>query len=240
MKRTLLAVALTGAFFASTAVQADELKTDQEKLGYSMGLMFGHQLKSNVGDLDLDSFTKGLKDVYKDKKPALSEEEVAAVMQKFQQAKIAEQKAEFEKQAKENKEAGEAFMKKNGAKKGVVTTDSGLQIEVLKKGKGASPKADDTVKVHYRGELVDGTEFDSSYSRNEPVTFPLNGVIPGWTEGLQQMKKGEKARLVIPSDLAYGPRGMGGAIGPNETLVFEVELLDINPKAEDAKQNDAQ
>jgi FKBP-type peptidyl-prolyl cis-trans isomerase len=140
-----------------------------------------------------------------------------------------EQRAAFAALADENGKKGEAYLAENGAKKGVKTTASGLQYEVLTAGKGKSPKASDTVKVHYRGQLIDGTEFDSSYARNEPVSFPLDGVIPGWTEGLQLMKEGGKGRLVIPSDLAYGPGGMGNAIGPNETLVFEVELLEVNP-----------
>ena len=123
-------------------------------------------------------------------------------------------------------------MAENADKDGVTTTESGLQYEELAAGEGDSPEASDTVKVHYRGTLIDGTEFDSSYARNQPVSFPLDGVIPGWTEGLQLMKEGGKARLVIPSDLAYGPGGMGNAIGPNETLVFEVELLEVNPESE--------
>ena len=124
-------------------------------------------------------------------------------------------------------EKGKAFLEENSKKPGIETTPSGLQIQHLKKGDGAAPKATDTVRVHYRGTLLDGTEFDSSYSRNAPIEFPLNRVIPGWTEGLQLMKTGGKARLFIPSDLAYGPRGAGGAIGPNETLIFEVELLEV-------------
>ncbi len=133
----------------------------------------------------------------------------------------------------DNLEKGKKYLAENGKKSGVKTTESGLQYEELNAGKGANPTAQDTVKVHYRGTLIDGTEFDSSYARNEPVSFPLNGVIPGWTEGLQLIKEGGKARLVIPSDLAYGPGGMGNAIGPNETLIFEVELIEINPGAEE-------
>ena len=129
-------------------------------------------------------------------------------------------------QGKENKEVGEKYLAENKKKDGVVTLPSGLQYEVLKEGSGASPKASDTVTVHYRGTLIDGTEFDSSLKRNEPASFPLNGVIPGWTEGLQKMKVGGKNRLVVPSDLAYGPQGRPG-IPPNAVLIFEVELLKI-------------
>ncbi|GAB4179210.1 MAG: hypothetical protein Fur0032_19830 [Terrimicrobiaceae bacterium] len=124
-------------------------------------------------------------------------------------------------------EKGKAFLEENAKKPEVETTESGLQIQHLKVGEGKSPEATDVVRVHYRGTLLDGTEFDSSYSRNAPVEFPLNRVIPGWTEGLQLMKTGGKAKLFIPSDLAYGARGAGGAIGPNETLIFEVELLEV-------------
>jgi len=126
-----------------------------------------------------------------------------------------------------NLEQGQAFLKANASKPGVKTTSSGLQYLVLEEGKGKSPKATDTVLVHYKGNLLDGTEFDSSYKRNEPISFPLNGVIPGWTEGVQLMKEGGKIRLFIPSNLAYGSRGAGGVIPPDSTLVFDIELLKV-------------
>lgn len=129
--------------------------------------------------------------------------------------------------AQSDKEKGEAFLKENATKEGVKTLPSGLQYKHIKEGDGKSPKATDTVKVHYRGTLIDGTEFDSSYKRNEPIEFPLNGVIKGWTEGVQLMKEGGKIMLFIPSDLAYGERGAGGVIPPNATLVFEIELLKV-------------
>ncbi len=235
MKKTLIAVALSGALLSAPALQAEELSTDQEKLSYSLGLILGQKLKMDIEDLDIDAFRSGVETVYSEEDPLLTQEEMGAVMQSFQQQKMQEQQAAMAKMADDNKAAGEAFMAENGKKDGVVTTDSGLQYEELTAGEGASPTEEDTVKVHYRGTLIDGTEFDSSYSRNKPVSFPLNGVIPGWTEGLQMMKEGGKARLVIPADLAYGPGGMGNAIGPNETLVFEVELLDINPESEAAE-----
>lgn len=235
MKKTLLAAALTGALISATGVQAAELKTDEQKLGYSLGLILGEKLKADVADLDLDAFRQGMEAIYTDAEPQLSSEEVSGVMQAFQMKKMEEQRAAFAKLADDNGAAGKKYMEENGKKKGVKTTDSGLQYEEQVAGKGKSPVATDTVKVHYRGTLIDGTEFDSSYARNEPVSFPLNGVIPGWTEGLQLMKEGGKGRFVIPADLAYGPGGMGNAIGPNETLVFEVELLEVNPKAEEAK-----
>jgi len=239
MKKTILAVALSGALVSAPALQAEELTTDEQKLSYSLGLILGQKLKMDVENLDIESFRDGVETVYAGKEPLLNDEQIGAVMQAFQQKKMEEQRAALAKLADDNKAAGETYMAENGKKKGVKTTESGLQYEELTAGKGESPSEADTVKVHYRGELIDGTEFDSSYSRNQPVSFPLNGVIPGWTEGLQLMKEGGKARLVIPADLAYGPGGMGEAIGPNETLVFEVELLEVNPAAEAAAGEEA-
>lgn len=233
MKRTLLAVALTGAIVAPQ-VQAADLSSDQQKLSYSMGLVVGNQLKQNVGDVDQDSFQAGFKDALSGSKPELSQEEISQVLQNFQKQKMAEQKAALEKASADNKKAGADYMAANAKKKGVVTTDSGLQYQELRAGKGPHPKPSDTVKVNYKGTLIDGTVFDSSYERNKPVTFELGSVIPGWQEGLQKMRKGGKARLVIPAKLAYGDRPMGPSIKPGSTLVFEVELLDINPKDSDS------
>jgi len=229
MKKSMLALALSGALATTTAVQAQALETEQQKLSYSLGLILGERIQADVEELDIKAFTQGVEAVFAGTEPALDQQQVAEVMQAFQQRKMEEQRAAMAQLADENSKKGTAYMAENGAKKGVKTTESGLQYEVLEAGKGKSPKATDTVKVHYRGQLIDGTEFDSSYARNEPVSFPLDGVIPGWTEGLQLMKEGGKSRLVVPSDLAYGPGGMGNAIGPNETLVFEVELLEVNP-----------
>lgn len=229
MKKSMLALALSGALATTAAVQAQTLETEQQKLSYSLGLILGERIQADIEELDIKAFSQGVEAVFSGKEPALDQQQVAEVMQAFQSRKMEEQRAAFAALADENGKKGEAYLAENGAKKGVKTTASGLQYEVLTAGKGKSPKASDTVKVHYRGQLIDGTEFDSSYARNEPVSFPLDGVIPGWTEGLQLMKEGGKGRLVIPSDLAYGPGGMGNAIGPNETLVFEVELLEVNP-----------
>lgn len=229
MKKSMLALALSGALVATAAVQAATLETEQQKLSYSLGLILGERIQVDVEDLDIEAFTQGVEAVFSGKEPALNQQQVAEVMQAFQSRKMEEQRQAMAKLAEENSARGKAYMAENGARKGVITTASGLQYEELKPGKGASPSASDTVKVHYRGQLIDGTEFDSSYARNEPVSFPLDGVIPGWTEGLQLMKEGGKSRLVIPAELAYGPGGMGNAIGPNETLVFEVELLEVNP-----------
>ncbi|MGB0466974.1 MAG: FKBP-type peptidyl-prolyl cis-trans isomerase [Pontibacterium sp.] len=231
MKKTWLAAALATALTAPSAF-AFELTTEEQKLSYSLGLIVGGQLKNDVADVDLEAFQQGIQVIYEDGKPMLTPEQVNEVMQAFQQKKAEVQREQMAQIAQGNQEKGLKFMAENAKKDGVKSTESGLQYEVLTAGTGAHPTAEDTVKVHYRGTLVDGTEFDSSYARGEPVSFPLNGVIPGWTEGVQLIKEGGKARLVIPSDLAYGPGGMGNAIGPNETLVFEVELLEILPKAE--------
>ncbi|MBR9828439.1 MAG: FKBP-type peptidyl-prolyl cis-trans isomerase [Oceanospirillales bacterium] len=229
MKKSMLAIALSGALVASAGVQAETLETEQQKLSYSLGLILGERLQADIDELDIETFTRGVEAVYKAETPLLDQEQVAEVMQAFQSRKMEEQRQAVAQLAQENLDKGTAYQTDNGKQKGVKTTESGLQYQVLEAGSGKHPTAEDTVKVHYRGQLIDGTEFDSSYARNEPVSFPLNGVIPGWTEGLQLMKEGGKSRLVIPAELAYGPGGMGNAIGPNETLVFEVELLEINP-----------
>ncbi|MDO6565054.1 FKBP-type peptidyl-prolyl cis-trans isomerase [Amphritea sp. 1_MG-2023] len=239
MKKTLVAVAVASIVLVGCGSDKEKvvaetekpytLETDQQKLGYSLGLMLGERLKADVEELDVDALRRAVETVYSGADPLLKPEEVEATMMAFQQAKIAEQQEAFKTLSTENLEKGQAYQAENAKNEGVVTTESGLQYEELTAGEGDSPKAEDTVKVHYRGALISGTEFDSSYSRGEPVSFPLNGVIPGWTEGLQLMQVGGKAKLVLPAELAYGPGGMGDAIGPNETLVFEVELLEINP-----------
>lgn len=233
MKQTLLAVAMSAALVSPFASAVD-LKTEEQKVSYSVGLMVGEQLKA-IENVDFDAFVTAVKTVYEGKEPQLNVEQVREVMTAFQEKQMAAQRQKMAELSQANLDAGQAYLAENGKKSAVKTTDSGLQYEVLTAGKGISPAATDTVKVHYRGTLINGTEFDSSYARNEPVSFPLNGVIPGWTEGLQLMQEGGKARLVIPSDLAYGPGGMGNAIGPNETLIFEVELLEVNPGAEEEK-----
>ncbi|SIQ83332.1 FKBP-type peptidyl-prolyl cis-trans isomerase FklB [Marinobacterium stanieri] len=236
MKKSMLAIALGGALIAAPVVQAETLETEQQKLSYSLGLILGERLQADVDDLDIEAFTQGVEAIYNEETPLLNQEQMAEVMQAFQAQKMEEQRQATAKLAQDNLDKGKAYQDDNAKRDGVQVTDSGLQYEVLEAGEGASPEASDTVKVHYRGELIDGTQFDSSYARNEPVSFPLDGVIPGWTEGLQLMKEGGKSRLVIPAELAYGPGGMGNAIGPNETLVFEVELLEVNPSDEAAAE----
>ncbi|RVU29724.1 MULTISPECIES: FKBP-type peptidyl-prolyl cis-trans isomerase [Neptunomonas] len=232
MKKTLLTMAIVSSFAVMPVAQAVELNTEEQKVSYSLGLVLGEKLQQDISQLDIEAFTKAVEAIYSGEEPAMTREEVGATMQAFQMKKLEEQRQAAAKIAEDNLAAGQNYLKDNGARDGVKTTESGLQYEELVAGDGKQPTAEDTVKVHYRGTLIDGTEFDSSYARNEPVSFPLNGVIPGWTEGLQLMKEGGKAKLAIPADLAYGPGGMGNVIGPNSTLVFEVELLEVNPKAE--------
>ncbi len=202
------------------------LKTDKEKLSYSLGFDYGKRFPKGSVDLDFKTFAAGAADGLAGK-PAMSEEELQKVLTDFQTAMRAKMTAAAQQAADENKKTGEAFLAKNKKEKGVVTLPSGLQYKVLKEGKGAKPKAADTVSTHYRGTLIDGTEFDSSIKRGQPAEFPVGQVIKGWTEALQLMPVGSKWQLFIPSDLAYGQQGAGNIIGPNSTLIFEVELLEI-------------
>jgi FKBP-type peptidyl-prolyl cis-trans isomerase FklB len=206
------------------AADKPELKTDPEKNGYSVGYDIGRSLKRQLVDMDADAAAQGLKDAMGGAAPALPDLEM---QQRF--ASVRQESAK--KIPEKNKQEGEAFLAKNKGAKGVKTTASGLQYKVVTAGKGKLPKAEDTVTVNYRGTLIDGTEFDSSYKRGQPATFPVKGVIGGWTEALQLMKEGSKWMLYIPSSLAYGERGAGHLIGPNSTLVFEVELVSINKPA---------
>lgn len=198
-----------------------------EKVGYSLGYMMAEGNKGQVDDLNLDAFETGFRDGYEEKESALTQEQMQQVLVSYQEKKQAELIKEMEAKAASNKEEGQKFLAENKTKEGVQTTDSGLQYKVVKEGTGASPKATDMVKVHYEGKLIDGTVFDSSYERGEPIEFPLNQVIPGWTEGVQLMKKGAEYELYIPSDLAYGEAGTPG-IEPNSVLIFKVELLDFH------------
>ena len=219
----------------SSSSGSSDLSTDAQKFGYAIGVDIGKSLKPVKDQVDVDAMVAGMKETLADKPPRLSDEvreQVKAdITRKLQQKQMEERLAK----AKVAKEAGEKFLAENAKRPGVKTTASGLQYEVITEGTGVQPKTSDKVKVHYKGTLIDGTEFDSSYARGQPVEFPLGNVIPGWTEGLQLMKVGGKSKLYIPSQLAYGERGAGAKIGPNETLIFEVELLGVEkmeaPKA---------
>ena len=205
---------------------ATELNTEEQKLGYIIGMDIGKSLREQGTTVDLDALIDAISATYKGEELAMSEEEAAAIRQVYVQQRQAEAQAQTAAVGTENLSAGQKFLAENKVKEGVQTTESGLQYKVLTMGEGAKPAATDTVKVHYSGKLLDGTEFDSSYSRNQPISFALNRVIPGWTEGVQLMPIGSKFEFYIAPELAYGEGG-GGPIPPNSTLVFEVELLDI-------------
>ncbi len=207
-----------------------ELKTPDEKLSYAIGLEVGTSLKNLPTEIEFPVFVQAVEDGLKGKKPLLTQEQALEIKMEFGK-KVREERARERKElAEKNRKEGEAFLAENKKKKGVVTTESGLQYMVLHEGEGPKPKATDRVKVHYRGTLIDGTEFDSSYTRGKPATFALKGVVAGWTEALQLMKVGSKYRLFIPSELAYGKRGRGPKIGPDAVLIFELELLEIEKK----------
>lgn len=204
-----------------------ELKSPSEKLSYALGLDIGASLKRLETDIDLPSLVAGVQDTLDGREPLLTPQQVAEVKEEFFKKMREEGAQKARDLVEKNRKEGEAFLAENKEKEGVVTTASGLQYVVLTEGEGPRPKATDQVHVHYRGMLLDGTEFDSSYKRGQPVTFPVTGVIAGWTEALQLMRVGAKYRLFIPSNLGYGERGAGQRIGPNATLIFEVELLGI-------------
>jgi len=224
---------------AAAAPAATPAMSDEAKTAYALGAQIGQSLKRMGVEIDFDGFVKGMKDSLGEGPLALSEDEMRNLQMEFRKNAAAKQQEQMQKDAEENLAKQKEYMDANGKKEGVVTLPSGLQYRVITEGTGAIPTATDQVKVNYRGTLVDGTEFDSSYSRGEPATFPVRGVIPGWTEALQLMPVGSKWELVIPGDLAYGMRGgAGGKIGPNAMLIFEVELLDIvTPPPGQAPQN---
>jgi FKBP-type peptidyl-prolyl cis-trans isomerase FklB len=207
------------------------LKTEKDKFSYALGMNLGSGLHKQSVDVDPAIFLRGLKDGLAAGKTLLTEQEAQATLVQMQNDLRKKAQEKMQQVAVSNKQTGDAFLASNKAQDGVVTLPSGLQYRILKEGTGPKPAATDSVVCNYRGTLLDGTEFDSSYKRGQPATFQVNGVIKGWTEALQLMPVGSKWQLVIPSDLAYGERGAGQQIGPNSTLIFEVELLSIQPKA---------
>lgn len=199
-----------------------------DKISYALGLSIGQQLSSlNANDICVEDFAQAIKDVLNNNKLAVSQQEAQQIIEKYLAEKENQLKAQHEEANKETKNAGIEYLKKNAEKEGVITTASGLQYKVLSEGNGKSPKATDRVKCHYEGMLIDGTLFDSSLQRGVPATFPLNGVIAGWTEGLQLMKEGGKYRFYIPYNLGYGAQGAGSSIPPYSALIFDVELIEV-------------
>lgn len=220
---SLLLTAVVGCQGTESVV----LESDDQKASYVIGHDVGTNLAVARSQLDLAALQSGIEDALAEQDSRVTEEEAQRVMTAFQESIEAAMQAESEAEASANVEVGLQYLEENAAREGVVTTDSGLQYEVLEEGDGPRPGPTDQVRIHYRGTLVDGTEFDSSYERGEPAVFGVNAVIPGFSEGLQLMPVGSHYRFVIPSELAYGPAGSPPAIGPSATLVFEVEMLEI-------------
>lgn len=210
------------------------LKTNVDQASYAIGLNISRTLKAQGLELSLEALLLGIRDSFAGGKPRLTDQQMQAALQTFEREMSAKIQQQRQQSGEKNKVEGQAFLAQNAKKQGVVTLPSGLQYQVLQKGNGPSPKLNDTVRTHYHGTLIDGTVFDSSVERGQPATFPVGGVIRGWTEALQLMRVGDKWRLFLPSELAYGPDGAGepgGPIGPNAVLVFEVELLGIDASA---------
>ncbi len=221
----LVAVSLSVSAFAK---DAGEFKTDKQKFSYTVGFQLGQNLKRQNLDIDPKIVSQGMQSALSGTAPKLTPDQMRASVEAYQK----KEQEKTEALAKKNLEIGQAFLDANKKKEGVVTLPSGLQYKVIAEGKGKQPKSTDTVVAHYRGTLIDGTEFDSSYKRNEPATFPVAGVIKGWQETLPLMKEGAKWQVYIPSDLAYGARGAGNAIGPNQVLIFDIELLSVKAESE--------
>jgi len=227
MKKIIIAIGMASLVSLNAAADTVKvLENEEQKVSYSFGLVLGKRMQNDLPDLNVDVFMQGVKDAIQNKAPLLSDEQVGEVLAKFQRDMQQQQMEQVQKVSSENQKIGADFLAKNKNKEGVVTLESGLQYKVLTEGKGPQPGAEDVVKVHYTGSLINGEVFDSSVERGEPVTFPLNGVIAGWTEALQLMPTGSKWQLYIPSELAYGTNG-NRSIGPNETLLFDVELIGI-------------
>lgn len=226
----VLALVLASSILSSSPVSASpgvKPETDDQKFSYYMGLEFGSALRQAMFKVDPKMVDLAIQDVIQGNKPALSQEELIEIRKTIAEGLRQRRTAMVKAVAEKNQREGEAFLQQNGNKPGVTVTASGLQYEVLAKGTGRRPSAMDQVTVHYTGSLLDGRVFDSSKNRDKPLTIPLSSVIPGWTEGVQLMNVGSKYRFFIPSRLAYGANGPGGLIGPNATLIFEVELLGI-------------
>ena len=236
MKKLGLILAGSLVLAAGGDPAAPTLDNETKKASYAIGYRTGEQMQGLMQDMDLEAFLAGMRHGTQgdDGKAMLTEEELDNAIQEYQEQQRAAAEAKVKEESEGNAAAGDKFREENGAKEGVTTTESGLQYEVMVSGEdgAAQPSIDDTVVVHYHGTLPDGTVFDSSVERGTPANFPLKGIIKGWQEALTMMKVGDKWRIVLPPDLAYGDRGAGAVIGPNQTLVFEVELLGIEGDAE--------
>ena len=233
-KLTILSsiILLLSLFACQNSQDGDvSLETDMQEVSYSYGFDVGKTLNQRgMSDLDYNTFRAGLMDGLQDNEPQLTQEERQQIIQEHGQQSADERRKMMNELAETNLQESQEFLEENKSKEGVKITDSGLQYKILEEGDGTSPDSNDEVTVHYEGQLKDGTVFDSSYERGQPATFPVDGVIQGWTQALQMMQEGAKYKLFIPPNLAYGERGAGQRIGPNEVLIFEVELLEVNPK----------
>jgi FKBP-type peptidyl-prolyl cis-trans isomerase FklB len=224
-KKILASIVLASFVLHFSPVWAEsELKTEKQKLSYAMGIYFSQSVVQQKADLDIDAFTQAINDVLTNADLKMTQQEIQTVLSNYQQQLVSERDAA----AGGNKTKGKIFLEENKKKEGVVELKSGLQYKIVKQGDGGKPAKDSSVKVHYHGTLINGKVFDSSYDRGEPVTLSLNQVIKGWQEIVPMMNVGSKWQIFVPSDLAYGDRGAGGSIGPNETLIFDIELLAIN------------
>ncbi len=243
MKRRLVAAAVMGLAMSSTIAATDasttatsattstSLNTEMDKLSYSIGADLGKKFKEQGIDITPAAMAKGLQDGMNGNKYQLTDEQMRDVLNTFQKNLMAKRTTDFNKKAEENKTKGETFLNQNKTKEGVVSLPSGLQYKILQKGDGATPSKEDTVTVDYTGTLIDGQVFDTTEKTGKPATFKVSQVIPGWTEALQLMPSGSTWEVYVPSDLAYGPRAVGGPIGPNETLIFKIHLISVK-KAE--------
>ena len=234
LKSTLWTVLLAGCISCASASSTEtkvDLKSTTNKVSYSIGVDIGKHLTGQGINLNTEVFAQGIRDGIENSSLQMTEEEMQETLRAFQQSLMEEREAENKRLSEQNLQLGQDFLASNSKKTGVQTLPSGLQYEVIVEGTGETPTVNDTVTTHYRGTLIDGTVFDSSYDRGQPATFPVQGVIPGWTEALQLMKTGSKWKLYIPSKLAYGEQRAGEVIGPNSTLVFEVELLSIDSES---------
>ena len=231
MKKTLYSLIAISMFVLAGCEEekVTSIETQDQRLAYAVGIQFGSRLKQDFETLDFDAFSLGFQHAFGEIEPMLTDEDMIGAFKQYKQKRLAEEGAKNSVSSEKNIAEGKAFLTSNATKEGVTVLTSGVQYKVVTSGEqnGASPAATDTVSVHYKGTLIDGSEFDSSYTRGEPAQFPVNRVIPGWTEILQLMKPGDKWQVFIPSGSAYGARGAGEKIGPGSTLIFDIELLEI-------------